>query len=180
MKEKYKLEKKKGSVWTHRKGEISPVVLENMLSPVAQTTVIENILAIPIEYRSTYDHVCVQAYFRFKFGIKLKREEFRNMTYQKYQELVNPVQVCADSFDDNENSSTEDIANIRIPTIFEIRQMGMEWVREYLQIFFKYDYPDWETNLRFHSADKFVESTKNFMEINELTIAHIKAYKELI
>lgn len=66
-----------------------------------------------------------------------------------------------------------------IPTLEEIIENGKEYVQQYLQAFFETEYPDWETNMRFHNFDKFIINTKNFMDIDELTYVHICAYYKL-
>ncbi len=67
-----------------------------------------------------------------------------------------------------------------VPTVDKICENGLVYVREYLNAYFELDYPDWEGNLKFNSANKFCDATLNFMILDDLTIVHIYAYKKLL
>jgi len=54
-------------------------------------------------------------------------------------------------------------------------------LKDYLNEFFKYDNLNWESDLRFaRTVEPFIENTRNYMLIDELSEAHIRAFKLLI
>jgi hypothetical protein len=79
--------------------------------------------------------------------------------------------------EDNKLTSTEVITEI--PDENVLVDYGKEYLQDYLDLFFENQNPRWKTELSFTSAEKFIESTKNYMLVNDLTVAHIKAYKKL-
>lgn len=91
-----------------------------------------------------------------------------------------PVNNCID-----DNSTTIEINDQRVTnipddlTVEQIMDMGVEYVKEILDNFFKFEYDDWEPSVRFNSIDKFLISCRNFMLIDNLTEKHIIAYKNL-
>jgi hypothetical protein len=91
--------------------------------------------------------------------------------------------IVGESFSlDNENISTEDVTDTgdSIPDESELISYGKKYLEEYLDIFFQYDNKRWRDDLKFaRNIDSFIENTKNYMLVNDLTIAHIKAYKKL-
>ena len=83
---------------------------------------------------------------------------------------------------DNEDISTETVtdAGATIPDESELMSYGKKYLEEYLDIFFQYDNKRWRDDLKFaRNVDSFIENTKNYMSVNDLTVAHIKAYKKL-
>lgn len=155
-----KLTKQEGSLWSYRKGEISPAVFSD-LGEAQQNKYVFNILQIPVEERSTYEQVILAQYRRYQI-------QSGKSVLQLVEEEITPtedVHICAP------------ISNIEIPTVEELVKEGEDYVREYLNLYFELEYPDWETNVRFHNVDKFISNTRNFMHIDELTDVHIRAYK---
>jgi len=126
---------------------------------------IEYLKTIPIDELGTNDeyilNICDPNYFK-----KVSRN-FLSIDEEITQKLKENVQVC----------ETPD--NLQILSVEDIIKSGEKSVHTYLDEFFKFQYSDWETNVRFHSVDKFIENTKNFMELDELTIKFIKAYKTI-
>lgn len=81
---------------------------------------------------------------------------------------------------ENADTSTS-ILDEELPTIDEICEKGINYIKEYLNIYFELDYPDWEGNLKFGGNPiKFIDATSTFMILNELTKVHIHAYKKLL
>jgi hypothetical protein len=146
-------------VWKHRTGEKTPIEFSNMSSTLKSTYVF-NIELIPEEERSTYEKVILKQYYREK-------------SFNKQES----VQVCESVPVEVKLTPTQNV-HIQIPTIDELVQIGEESVKDYLNLYFKFQYDDWETNVRFNTVDKFISNTSNFMELDEITIAHIKAYKK--
>ncbi len=92
------------------------------------------------------------------------------------------LEVIEQNIPQQENTDTStSVLDEQLPTIEEICQDGMEYVREYLNAYFELEYPDWEGNLKFSTnSTKFIDATLNFMLIDELTKIHIHAYKKLL
>jgi hypothetical protein len=83
---------------------------------------------------------------------------------------------------DNENISTENVIDTGaiIPDESVLMSYGKEYLEEYLNLFFQYQNKHWKDDLKFaRTVDSFIENTKNYMLVNDLTIAHIKSYKKL-
>jgi hypothetical protein len=77
--------------------------------------------------------------------------------------------------------STEDVqTSVEIPEVNILVTFGKDYLLDYLNIIFKSIYEEWETDLKFITDEKFINNVANFMIINELTKAHIKAYKKIM
>lgn len=150
-------------IWKHRPNELSPVQFE-YLSEAAKGNYLFKIAQIEPELRSTYEKIILRRYEKEQ---ELKAHNGKKILEEKESSTETNVSVCAPL-------PVEDL-----PTVQELKKMGVQYLYEYLDEFFKFEYSDWETNVRFHPVDKFVNNTKNFMEIDQLTYVHICAYKEL-
>jgi hypothetical protein len=160
------------NLWFWRDGEIS---LRNFMymDKEEQNVHISFLLNLPIEERSTNDESILQMYVpRYSTSIgKEKINDLLNMAEldksikKQIKGVINLneyVDVGAISF-----------------SIEEIQQKDVHQLKEELDIYFENIYPDWETNVRFHSIEKFLTNTRNFMEICEQGEAHIRQYKLL-
>ena len=91
------------------------------------------------------------------------------------------VQVCEPFLIDETIILTEDVqTSVEIPEVNILVTFGKDYLLDYLNIIFKSIYEEWETDLKFITDEKFINNVANFMIINELTKAHIKAYKKIM
>jgi hypothetical protein len=148
----------KNGTWLHRPEELLPVEF-SYLSDNMKEKYVMKVLEIPVDERSTYERVILTMY--------KKERDFR-----KESTLVDRYLN-----EDSKLTSTEVIAEI--PDEDELLDYGKEYLEDYLDLIFENQNPRWKTELSFTSAEKFIESTKNYMLVNDLTVAHIKAYKKL-
>lgn len=146
-------------IWKYRTGEKTPSEFAGMSSTLKSTYVF-NVELIPEEERSTYEKVILKQYYR--------ECTFSNKS----------VKVCEPVPVEIKLTPTEKVYE-PAPDVQELVKLGANYVKDYLNLYFKFEYEDWETNVRFNTVDKFISNTSNFMELDEITIAHIKAYKEL-
>jgi hypothetical protein len=148
----------KNGTWLHRPEELLPVEF-SYLSDNMKEKYVMKVLEMPVDERSTYERVILTMY--------KKERDFR-----KESTLVDRYLN-----EDSKLTSTEVIA--QIPDENELLDYGKEYLEDYLDLIFENQNPRWKTELSFTSAEKFIESTKNYMLVNDLTVAHIKAYKKL-
>jgi hypothetical protein len=148
----------KNGTWLHRPEELLPVEF-SYLSDNMKEKYVMKVLEMPVDERSTYERVILTMY--------KKERDFR-----KESTLVDRYLN-----EDSKLTSTEVIAEI--PDEDELLDYGKEYLEDYLDLIFENQNPRWKTELSFTSAEKFIESTKNYMLVNDLTVAHIKAYKKL-
>jgi hypothetical protein len=148
----------KNGALSNRPEELLPVEFSYLSDNMKEKYVIK-VLEIPTDERSTYERVILSMY-------KKEREFWKESTLvDKYLN------------EDNKLTSTEVITEI--PDENVLVDYGKEYLQDYLDLFFENQNPRWKTELSFTSAEKFIESTKNYMLVNDLTVAHIKAYKKL-
>jgi len=148
----------KNGTWSHRPEELLPVEFSYLSDNMKEKYVLK-VLEIPVDERSTYEQVILSMY--------KKERDFR-----KESTLVDRYLN-----EDDKITSTEVIT--QIPDENELLDYGKEYLEDYLDLIFENQNPRWKTELSFTTAEKFIESTKNYMLVNDLTIAHIKAYKKL-
>lgn len=149
--------------WKYRAGEIRPIKF-SYLSPERKEQYILKVLEIPEDSRSTYERVVIDMYKRDK--------EFRDGN-----SLLDKLLFSNTSTD----TSSSILDEIKVPQVNVLMNFGKEYLEEYLNLFFENDNPKWKLDLISTStANKFIQNTKNYMEVNELTIAHIHAYKKLM
>lgn len=148
----------KNGKWSIRPEELLPVEFSYLSDNVKEKYVMK-VLEIPVDGRSTYERVILSMY-------KKEREFWKETTL--VDRYLN---------EDNKLTSTEVITEI--PDENVLVDYGKEYLEDYLDLIFENQNPRWKTELSFTSAEKFIESTKNYMLVNDLTIAHIKAYKKL-
>ena len=149
--------------WKYRAGEIRPIKF-SYLSPERKEQYILKVLEIPEDSRSTYERVVIDMYKRDK--------EFRDGN-----SLLDKLLFSNTSTD----TSSSILDEIEVPQVNVLMNFGKEYLEEYLNLFFENDNPKWKLDLISTStANKFIQNTKNYMEVNELTIAHIHAYKKLM
>lgn len=144
----------KNGKWSYRPEELLPVQFSYLSDNIKEKYVMK-VLEIPVDERSTYERVILSMY-------KKEREFWKESTLvDKYL---------------NEDDKTN---SIEIPDEDTLANYGKEYLEDYLDFIFENQNPRWKTELSFTTAEKFIESTKNYMLVNDLTIAHIKAYKKL-
>ena len=144
----------KNGKWSYRPEELLPVQFSYLSDNIKEKYVMK-VLEIPVDERSTYERVILSMY-------KKEREFWKESTLvDKYL---------------NEDDKTN---SIEIPDEDTLANYGKEYLEDYLDLIFENQNPRWKTELSFTTAEKFIESTKNYMLVNDLTIAHIKAYKKL-
>jgi hypothetical protein len=148
----------KNGKWSNRPEELLPFQFSYLSDNVKEKYVMK-VLEIPVDERSTYERVILSMY-------KKEREFWKETTL--VDRYLN---------EDNKLTSTEVITEI--PDENVLVDYGKEYLEDYLDLIFENQNPRWKTELSFTSAEKFIESTKNYMLVNDLTIAHIKAYKKL-
>jgi uncharacterized protein (DUF1684 family) len=149
--------------WKYRAGEIRPIQF-SYLSPERKEKYILQVLEIPEDSRSTYERVVIDMYKRDK--------EFRDGN-----SLVDKLLFGNTSTD----TSSIILDDIEVPQVNVLMNFGKEYLEEYLNLFFENENSKWKLDLISTStAEKFIQNTKNYMDVNELTIAHIHAYKKLI
>ena len=144
----------KNGKWSYRPEELLPVQF-SYLSDNTKEKYVLKVLEIPVDERSTYERVILSMY-------KKEREFWKEST------LV-----------DKYLNEDDKINSIEIPDEETLANYGKEYLEDYLDFIFENQNPRWKTELSFTTAEKFIESTKNYMLVNDLTIAHIKAYKKL-
>jgi hypothetical protein len=144
----------KNGKWSYRPEELLPVQF-SYLSDNTKEKYVLKVLEIPVDERSTYERVILSMY-------KKEREFWKEST------LV-----------DKYLNEDDKINSIEIPDEDTLANYGKEYLEDYLDFIFENQNPRWKTELSFTTAEKFIESTKNYMLVNDLTIAHIKAYKKL-
>lgn len=144
----------KNGTWSHRPDELVPAQF-SYLSDNQKEKYVLKILETNVDERSTYEKVILSMY-------KKEREFWKEST------LVDRYL--------NEDSRSTSI-EIEIPSEDVLANYGKEYLEDYLDIIFENQNSRWKTELSFTTAEKFIESTKNYMLVNDLTIAHIKAYK---
>ena len=143
--------------------EIRPIQF-SYLSPERKEQYILKVLEIPEDARSLYVRVVIDMYKRDK--------EFRDGN-----SLVDKILFGNTSTD----TSSSILDDIEVPQVNVLMNFGKEYLEEYLNLFFENDNRKWKLDLiSTSSAEKFIQNTKNYMDVNELTIAHIHAYKKLI
>ena len=144
----------KNGKWSYRPEELLPFEFSYLSDNIKEKYVMK-VLEIPVDERSTYERVILSMY-------KKEREFWKESTLvDKYL---------------NEDDKTN---SIEIPDEDTLANYGKEYLEDYLDFIFENQNPRWKTELSFTTAEKFIESTKNYMLVNDLTIAHIKAYKKL-
>ena len=148
----------KNGTWLNRPGELLPVQFSYLSDNQKEKYVIK-ILEIPVDERSTYEKVILSMY-------KKEREFWKEST-------------LVDKYLNEDNKITSIEIQVEIPDEKTLANYGKEYLEDYLDLIFENQNPRWKTELSFASAEKFIESTKNYMLVNDLTIAHIKAYKKL-
>lgn len=144
----------KNGKWSYRPEELLPVEFSYLSDNIKEKYVMK-VLEIPVDERSTYERVILSMY-------KKEREFWKETT------LV-----------DRYLNEDDKIKSIEIPDEETLANYGKEYLEDYLDFIFENQNPRWKTELSFTTAEKFIESTKNYMLVNDLTIAHIKAYKKL-
>lgn len=146
----------KNGTWSIRPEELLPVEF-SYLSDNRKEKYVLKILEIPTEERSTYEKVILTMYKKER---EFHKEEILVDKYLYEDEVISTIEV-------------------EIPSEDTLLNYGKEYLEEYLNLIFENQNPRWKTELSFASAEKFIESTKNYMSVNDITIAHIKAYKKL-
>ena len=150
-------------VWKYRTGEIRPIQF-SYLSPERKEQYILKVLEIPEDSRSTYERVVIDMYKRDR--------EFRDGNSLVDKKLFDNTST---------DTSSSILDDIKVPQVNVLINFGKEYLEEYLNLFFENDNPKWKLDLiSTNTAEKFIQNTKNYMEVNELTIAHIHAYKKLM
>lgn len=148
----------KNGTWSHRPDELLPVQF-SYLSDNQKEKYVLKILEIPVDERSTYERVILTMY-------KKEREFWKETT-------------LVDKYLNEDDKITSIEVEVEIPSEDVLASYGKEYLEDYLDIVFENQNSRWKTELSFTTADKFIEYTKNYMLVNDLTIAHIKAYKNL-
>ena len=178
----------KDAPFVHRVGEPKEINLKQFyqLSNVQRQVHIEKLKEFKFNELSDTDKGVVFFYFQNwlledwpgeKVNFFKLEKEIPTVIGETITEQI--LEVIEQNKPQQENTSAS-ILDEQLPTVDEICQNGMDYVREYLNTYFELDYTDWETNLRFNTSNKFIEVTLNFMIIDELTKVHIHAYKKLL
>jgi len=150
-------------VWKYRAGEIRPIKF-SYLSQERKEKYILEVLEIPEDSRSTYERVIIDMYKRDR--------EFRDGNSLVDKKLFDNTST---------DTSSSILDDIKVPQVNVLMNFGKEYLEEYLNLFFENDNRKWKLDLiSTNTAEKFIQNTKNYMEVNELTIAHIHAYKKLM
>lgn len=156
-------------VWKERAGEMSPVEFE-YLNETGKMTYLQKIILIQKQERSTYEKIILDRYLKGNYNFKIDTS-------------TEIGEVCAPSPIDNEIGATFSIEEEDFeiyPTEDELVTYGKKYVEEYLNYIFANENSRWKDDLKFASSNDFIKNTKNYMNINELTVLHIKAYKRLL
>jgi len=186
------------SPWFWRDGEISFKTFGD-LSIIEKETHLKYLVSIGEKNRSTNDDYIIKHY-----GAKNVAENVHYFSIDNDYQIDNTVDnedtstelvtdTCAITVEeyvnvgdtsplDNEDISTETVTDTgdSIPDENLLMSYGKEYLEEYLNLFFQYQNKHWKDDLKFaRTVDSFIENTKNYMSVNNLTIAHIKAYKKL-
>ena len=148
----------KNGKWSYRPEELLPFEFSYLSDNIKEKYVMK-VLEIPVDERSTYERVILGMY-------KKEREFWKETTlvdrYLNEDDKIKSIEI-----------------EIEIPDEDTLANYGKEYLEDYLDFIFENQNPRWKTELSFTTAEKFIESTKNYMLVNDLTIAHIKAYKKL-
>lgn len=101
--------------------------------------------------------------------------KYKNDTmYEKEEISINVEEISTNV----EEISTK-VEEIIVPEPDDLLFYGKEYLEEYLNTIFEIQNPRWQSELLFTTAEKFIEYAQNYMDINDLTISHIRAYKLL-
>lgn len=109
-----------------------------------------------------------------------KKKEFLSLE-DEYLSPTEWVKIGDVSFIDKLISTETSEDTGQLPTVEELLKEDVGYLKDYLNEFFKYDNLNWESDLRFaRTVEPFIENTRNYMLIDELSEAHIRAFKLLI
>ena len=155
------------NVWFWREGEKSFKEFK-LLQKTEKNEYLNVLVNLGEKYRSTNDEYILKYYGPNKIG-----------------ESINYFSIIED-LDEQQLIPTETTAEVGetipqpIPTIVELTQIGEEYVKEYLDEFFKFQNSRWKDDLKFtRTVQQFIENTKSYMIVDDITEAHIITYKKL-
>jgi hypothetical protein len=149
-------------VWKIREGELSPAKFEE-IDDAQKMTYLYNILILEPDMRSTYERVILDRYNKGVYSFILD---------EKYAHIDEPVLI--------EDKITPTKDRVEYPTEQELVQFGKKYLEKYLNAILDVPNPRWKNELKFVNADNFITNTRNYLEINNLTVLHIKAYKKVM
>jgi predicted transcriptional regulator len=164
--------KKDGKLWSERPGELKPIEFIS-LDEARKMAYISNIERLLPEDRSSFEQVILRVYEKENDFWSNKIVEpvppvFIEIDLTPTENIVEPIGEIVELFNINDLSQEE------------IKNMGREYVKEYLDAFFDKEYLDWEIQLKFSSNEKtFIEATSTFMLLDENTKNHISVYKNI-
>jgi hypothetical protein len=190
--EKYKKNKNKlvmtGGLfnpWFWRRSEISFKDYVN-LTQLEKDAHIKYLITLSDKNRSTNDDYILKFYAPEKVSRNIHYfsiEDNKQISSMVEDEYI-PTEVNTESVQvgelflvDNEINSRDTVTEI--PDEKFLISLGKNYLIEYLDAFFEYENTRWKDDLKFTTCDKFIENTKNYMVVDDLTVAHIKAYKKL-
>lgn len=181
--EKYQKNKSKLSVtggcvntWFWRDGEI-PYVQYQKLSTIEKKTHLEYLSKLPAKNRSTNDEYILRFY-----GPKEVKEQLHFFSLDNdIAELIgdNIVEEINNSSTEGEEEIGDQSVQMGDVSVEELISYGKEYLLEYLNEYFKIEHQGWESDFKFQTLDRFVTNCNNFMLIDELTILHLSALKQI-
>lgn len=181
--EKFEKNKSKLSVtggednpWFWRIGEL-PYAHYQKLGKDDKQSHLNYLLKLPPKNRSTNDEYILKFY-----GPKDVQEQLHFFSLDdNFKELMD-----ANMFEEINNSSTEgqeDTGDQSVQmgdvSVDELISYGKEYLLEYLNEYFKIEHQGWESDFKFQTLDRFVTNCNNFMLIDELTLLHLSALKQI-
>jgi hypothetical protein len=109
-----------------------------------------------------------------------KKKEFLSLE-DEYLPPTEWAEVGDISFIDKLISTETSEDTGQLPTVEELLKEDIGYLKEYLNEFFKNDNNRWEGDLKFSSTvDNFLDATRTYMLIDELTEVHIRTFKLLL
>jgi hypothetical protein len=152
-------------VWKIREDELSPAEFEQ-IDDTQKMTYLYQILLLETDMRSTYERVILSRYNNGCYSFILDE------TYAKDSSPVS-IEIELTSTQIGEDTG-------HIPSVEELQNYGKKYLEKYLNAILNKENSRWKTELKFTTADNFIKNTRNYLEINNLTVMHIKAYKKIM
>lgn len=149
-------------VWKIREGELTPSMFEG-IDDAQKMSYLFQIILLPENMRSTYERVILSRYNSGCYSFVIDE------TYAKIDE---PSKLEVNL------PSTED--RVDLPTEEELIESGKKYLERYLNAILNKENPRWKNELKFTNADNFINNTRNYLNIDNLTVLHIKAYKKVM
>ena len=181
--EKYQKNKSKLSLtggelnpWFWRIGEL-PYAHYQKLGTEDKKEHLNSLLKLAPKNRSTNDEYILRLY-----GPKEVKQQLHFFSFDNdITELIcdNIVEEINNSSTEGQEETGDQSVQMGDVSIDELISYGKEYLLEYLNEYFKIEHQGWESDFKFQTLDKFVTNCNNFMLIDELTLLHLSALKQI-